>query len=91
MKYRRMRWFTWQRDFRPIMNGIDGSRGDDGTMFETFGPEVDFVRSQPPENVWTLLDCDGKLIVADGYHFVNRLGYYVTEVACPREQQIDVI
>jgi hypothetical protein len=91
MKHRRMRWVTWLRDFRPIKNSFNGSRGDDGSMFETYGPELDFVRSQTPENVWTLLDCDGKVIVADGYHIVNRLGYYVTEIACPHGQQIDVI
>jgi hypothetical protein len=91
MRYRRMRWFTWVRDFRPMKNMFESNRGGDGVLFETFSPEVDFVKSQDPRRVWTLLDCDGKLVVADGFHFVNRLGYYVTDVPCPDGQQIDVI
>jgi hypothetical protein len=91
MKYRRMWWDTWVRDFRPVKNAFNVHSGDDGLMFETFGEELVFVRAQQPENIWTLLDCDGKLIVANGYHRVNRLGYYVTEVACPQNLQIDVI
>jgi hypothetical protein len=90
MKYRKMRWHTWVRTFRPIQNPFDSHRGDDGLMFETFGEELAFVRSQDPDSIWTLLDCDSNLIVANGYHFVNRLGYYVTQVPCPRDQQIDV-
>lgn len=90
MKHRRMRWSTWVRDFRPLKTPYSDPDVD-ATMFETYRPDLDFVRAQPQKNVWTVLDCDGKLIVADGYHLVNRLGYYVTEVACPENEFIDVI
>lgn len=29
---------------------------------------------------WTVLDCDGKLYVSAGFHFVNRIGYIKTEI-----------
>jgi hypothetical protein len=61
------------------------------STFETFGRELAFVREQLPEVIWTLLDCDGKLVVANGYHVVNRLGYYITQIACPRGVIIDII
>lgn len=31
--------------------------------------------------IWTVLDCDGKLYVTAGIHYVNRLGYVVTKNA----------
>jgi hypothetical protein len=51
-----------------------------GTMFETFGKELEFVRSQATGYVWTYLSSDGYDCVVSGYHFVNRLGYFVTQV-----------
>ena len=67
------------QSFRPIKNP-HGNRGWDGTMFETFGVELNFVRSQPDNKVWTLMnDDDGNLVITSGFHFVNRVGYFVTE------------
>jgi len=28
---------------------------------------------------WTVLDCDGRLLLAAGFHFVNRIGYIKCE------------
>lgn len=34
-----------------------------------------------PLTVWTEVDgCDGGTTVLNGYHYVNRLGYFITEV-----------
>ncbi len=30
--------------------------------------------------IWTLLDCDGRLYLSPGFHFVNRLGYVLCRV-----------
>ena len=50
-----------------------------GCMYETFGLELDYVRKQPNNRVWTVVDTDGDdLIILAGFHFVNRLGYLVT-------------
>jgi len=33
--------------------------------------------------VWTMLDCEGKTIILQGLHFVNRMAYIVTEKPAP--------
>jgi hypothetical protein len=51
-----------------------------GTMYETFGEELDYIREQPNKRVWTIVDGDGDdLIIIAGKHFVNRMGYIVTD------------
>lgn len=50
-----------------------------GCLFETYGPELDFVRRQDPCRVWTLMDTgDGGMCIRSGFHFTNRLGYFVS-------------
>jgi len=66
--------------FKPVPNHIDPSRGFDGCMFETFGEELAHVRAQDRNFVWTILDCDGQILIESGFHFVNRLGYLITAV-----------
>ena len=66
--------------YRPIQNHIDTNASFDGMMFETFGDERDFVREQDPNTIWTLIEEDGDLFVSAGWHFVNRLGYFITAV-----------
>lgn len=51
-----------------------------GCMFETYGNELAFVREQNMRCVWTVLDCDGELSIASGFHFVNRIGYLVSTI-----------
>jgi hypothetical protein len=52
-----------------------------GCLYETFGPEFEFIRSQPRAQIWTLIDEDGELFIASGLRFVNRLGYLYCEEA----------
>ncbi len=66
--------------FKPVLNPIDPSAGLDGCLFETFGEDLAYVQAQDPNLVWTLLDCDGQLAIASGFHFVNRLGYLIASV-----------
>ena len=55
----------------------------DGKMFETYGVEVQFVKDQPADRIATLLDCDGALYIVSGWHFVNRVGYFIGKEALP--------
>ncbi len=80
--------------FRPVPNHLDDNAsfdfGDGGCIFETYGPELDYVRLQPEEHIWTVLDVDGELMIASGYHFVNRLGYILTAKPWPERTLIEV-
>jgi hypothetical protein len=50
-------------------------------MFEIYGDEVEFVKSQDSNRIWTYSDGDnGGTYISDGYHVVNRIGYFVTTV-----------
>ena len=77
-----MDWETkleqWCEKYQPIQNHIT-QNGDD--KFETYGEELDFVRAQNPQCIWTLVDGDdGNLYIVNGYHLVNRINYFVTEI-----------
>ena len=49
----------WCDTYKPIINHIDSNasfdNGDGGIMFETYGDEVEFVKSQSPANIWICL------------------------------------
>lgn len=81
----KMDYGDWVKTYRPVQNFIIDNASMDGTMFETFGPEHNYVISQKalkPKHLWTLLEGDeGQTFVSNGYHHVNRLGYFITEVA----------
>ena len=86
-KTSRIREETFWKKYKPIKNKILPEESWEGCMFETYGKALDFVDAQPPEHVWTLLDCDGRLIVVSGRHHVNRIGYFVTKVPWEYDQQ----
>lgn len=80
----------WYDKYRPIRNHINDnasfSWGDDnGCLFETYGPELEFVKAQNPKTIWTLIETEGVELIISGYHLVNRLGYFITEVEVPNE------
>ena len=73
----------WIMTYKPVLNP-----NTDSQMFETYGEEVAFVKSQKPENIWTLVNDGDSNLILSGWHFVNRVGYYVTVI--PVEQNTDV-
>lgn len=75
----------WFNTFKPIPNHIDPdasfSDGDNGYMFETYGSELDFVKAQEPNRIWTYCDGDDNgTYIFQGMRIVNRIGYFVTTV-----------
>lgn len=81
--------------YRPMRNVLDKNAsfdfGEGGCLYETYGPELDHVRAQLPEHIWTIIDGEENLVIVSGYHLVNRIGYILA--ANPREDDamIDVI
>ena len=75
----------WFDKFKPIPNHIDDnasfSDGDNGYMFETYGAELDFVKSHQSNRIWTYCDGDNSgTYIFQGMRIVNRIGYFVTAV-----------
>ena len=54
-----------------------------GCLFETYGEELDFVRRQDPQSIWTLVDGEDHPVVLGGFHLVNRIGYLVSATPVP--------
>jgi len=81
---------AWDEKYKPISNHID--KGND--KFETYGEELEFVRtinSTEPNRVWTLIEGDsGKLWIVNGYHFVNRLNYFITKNPYEKEEYVEI-
>jgi hypothetical protein len=94
-KFIEMTMDEWEATYKPIINHIDSNasfdNGEGGIMFETYGDEVEFVKSQSPANIWMYgSGDDGGTYIWSGWGFVNRLGYFVTEVPCPPDTTIQV-
>ena len=75
----------WFDTFKPIPNYLDDNAsfndGDNGYMFETYGEELEFVKSQEPNRIWTYCDGDDNgTYIFQGMRIVNRIGYFVTSV-----------
>lgn len=74
--------------YKPIPNNIDTNASFDGYMFETYGAEVEFVKKAHPNHIWMYGDGDdGGSYIWSGWGFVNRLGYFITEVPAPTEEE----
>lgn len=91
----------WLEKYQPIDNKFlgMGEEGDpegnhpyNGKMFETFGPELEFVLNTPEKRVWTLVDGDdSSTIITAGYHIVNRIGYFITDIPWIDEMEYCVV
>lgn len=71
------------KKYKPVINKLNEYAGYDGYMYETFGAEFDRIKDpEKGEHVWTLITGDGdEDCIVPGFHFVNRLGYFLTTVS----------
>ena len=94
-KFIEMDFDEWCEVYKPIVNHLDNNASFDngygGIMFETYGDEVAFVKEQDGSYIWTYGDGDdGGSYVWNGWSFVNRIGYFITEVPCPADTTIQI-
>ncbi len=71
-----MTYDYWVDNFKPIKNTL--TNGED-IHFETYDKEYEYVKSVDPKYIWTEVDGDAGTYIISGYHFVNRIHYYITE------------
>jgi hypothetical protein len=70
---------AWVDTFKPVANPLRNQKDFLEIGFETYGDEVEHVRLQDPNHVWTEVDGDDGTYIVSGYHYVNRIQYFVTE------------
>jgi hypothetical protein len=89
-------WDEFEAKYKPQVNHILGETNApmNGWMYETFEEEYEYVMSvheKEPGRVWTVLSGDEYLIgFASGWHWVNRIGYIITEVPVEDGLQVGV-
>ena len=70
----RLTWEEWVEEYKPYTDEEGNPR-----MFDLFGSDKDSVDAHPDSLIWTYLEGDTGVLITEGYHYVNRLGYYLTE------------
>jgi hypothetical protein len=85
----------FRKRFKPRKNHLDSNASFDGQMYETYGPEIAYVKKilkKQPRRIWTVLEVDdGETVVSSGWHYVNRMGYIVTKVEFDEDELIEVV
>jgi hypothetical protein len=77
-----MTYDKWEETYKPIKNKISKYPDDSLIHFETYGEEYDAVQKAHeanPNTIWTEVDGDSGTYIVAGWHFVNRIHYYITE------------
>jgi hypothetical protein len=88
--YVSLTWKEFEEQFKPIKNHLVPDPNQQ--MFETYGEEVEFVISQVVDRkVWTYSDGEMCSFVSNGYHYINRIGYYVCEVPYDEDTEYEII
>ncbi len=67
--------------FRPFRHPQSSFDIWGGIGMETFGEDLELVKSLPASTVWTVVDGDGDQWILPGIHTVNRVCFLVSEVA----------
>jgi hypothetical protein len=77
--------------FKFMVNNYDEYASLDGLMFETYGDEVEYVKSKPENRIWMYGDGDdGGTYIWSGWGFVNRIGYLISEKPVPENTTIQI-
>jgi hypothetical protein len=90
-KFMEMDYDVWVETYKPILNHIDTNASFDGMMFETYDEEYAFVKATDENRIWMYGDGDdGGSYIWSGWGFVNRIGYFITEVPFPEDTTIQI-
>jgi hypothetical protein len=57
-------------------------------IYETYGEDLEKIKSTPLEYVWTMIDVDGKMYISPGISVINRLHYIICDIPWGDEKRI---
>lgn len=93
MRHREISYEQFEAEFSPVK--ADGCGPNDGGLgsYRQFHLPEDgpLFASTPSQQLWTVLDCDGRNVIASGLHRVNREFYVMTEKPWEFGEAIDVL
>lgn len=75
----------WFDEYKPVLNHFHNDENEswNGCYYETYGQDDEYITKMSetePNRVWTIMSDDyGDLVVVNGWHYVNRFGYLITE------------
>ena len=87
-------WDEWEDKFKPVYNHLSKYPEQDKTYssFETYGAEVEYVQTKIDDRlVWTFGDGDMCTYLSNGYHYINRISYYVCTVPYEEDTEYQII
>jgi len=76
----------WSDKYKPMTNHLT----NDGISYETYGDELEYILLQDDRHVWTEMDGDDGVYIVNGYHLVNRISYYLTNVPWQDGEHIEI-
>lgn len=91
-----MSFETWFDKYKPILNPLAGNKKvfeeDDYQIHWGTMEENDFLHDNKGENtIWTVIEGErNSLYLKSGYHRVNRLYHYITQVSYTEEIEIEL-
>lgn len=86
-----MTYEEWVDEFKPIENPQEEGAAFEGCLFDTHVPvDVAAIAEADSACVWTLVDDGENRSITNGWRFVNREGYFITEVPFPDDVFIEV-
>lgn len=74
----------WVEQYKPMTNAIT----NDGLSYETYGDELEYILLQDDKHIWTEMDGDNGVHLVNGYHYANRIAYYITNVPWQEDEDI---
>lgn len=86
MTFIQLDYDSWFEQFKPITKP-----GTDHIAFDTHD-DIGYLSTLPNTKIWTLIDCpdSNTAVIVNGYRFVNRLEYYVTEVGHNEDDEFNI-
>jgi hypothetical protein len=84
-------WEGFIGKYKPLKTGYPEQQNFTDYVFRESDDKVQSMLKSDPSRVWTYLqNDDGDIVLASGYHLVNREGYVITEVGCADDMTVEV-